>query len=348
VDKSDKPMLQVLQGYQPDHTPVWLMRQAGRYLPEYRDLRAKAKNFLNMCLTPEWASEITLQPIRRFDFDAAIIFADILLIPLALGQGLEFREGEGPVLEKMADAAALGRLNYDSSKLQPVYQSLRLVQAALPKTTALIGFCGAPWTVACYMIDGTSKQNFVQATSWAERQPDVLDRLIAILVEASTEYLCQQIEAGAEILQIFDSWAGLLAGAAQSEQFQRFIIKPTAELIHRVKARYPHIPIIGFPREAGQNGYAAYIRETGCDALSIDQNVDLIFAKENLQSVKPLQGNLAPELLVQGGAAMKTGVEKILTAFGSKHIFNLGHGVVPQTPPEHVAELVECVRQWKP
>ena len=336
-----KPILEVLSGKVPSRRPVWLMRQAGRYLPEYRELRSKAENFLNLCLTPTWATEITLQPIRRFDFDAAILFADILLIPMALGRGLEFREGEGPVLQTVENEKDLSTLFYDDKKLLPVYETLDRVKGALPKHTTLIGFCGAPWTVACYMIDGNSKNDFAKAKEWVKHKPQLLDKLIDTLIDASEIYLSKQIEAGAEALQLFDSWSGLLV----ADDFRRFVIKPTQQLVKRMKARYPHIPILGFPREAGEN-YAPYIRETGVDAVSIDQQVNLDFAKRELQIIKPLQGNLDPDLLVKGGADMKTGLEKIMTTFGMKHIVNLGHGVVPQTPTEHVAELVKFIRDF--
>ena len=341
MHKSGKPILDVLKGFEPGRRPVWLMRQAGRYLPEYRSLRSKAEDFLNLCLTPEWASEITLQPIRRFDFDAAILFADILLIPYALGQKLEFREGEGPVLETVSDENSLKRLTYDPKKLLPVFETLNRVQSELPKHTTLVGFCGAPWTVACYMIDGNSKNDFIKAKAWMKEKQDLLAKLIDVLVDASEDYLSHQIEAGAECLQIFDSWSGLLSAS----DFRRWVIEPTRMLVGRMKARYPHIPIIGFPREAGE-GYAPYIRETGVDAVSIDQFVELNYAKNDLQKVKPLQGNLDPALLVKGGDEMKAGLEKIMSVFGPKHIINLGHGVVPQTPVEHVAELVKCVRAF--
>jgi uroporphyrinogen decarboxylase len=341
VDKKRKAMLDVLQGHLPERTPIWLMRQAGRYLPEYRNLRAKAKDFLNMCLTPEWAAEVTLQPLRRFDLDAAIIFADILLVPMALGNGLEFREGEGPVLEKITGEPDLQRLKFDDAKVQPVYETLRRVKKELSPATTLIGFCGAPWTVACYMIDGTSKTGFADARRWVKDQPETLQRLVSILVDASEVYLGQQIKAGAEVLQIFDSWGGLLQGP----DFRCWVIEPTKELVRRIKAKYPHIPIIGFPREARED-YLPYVRETGIDGLSIDQAVDLDWAKMQLQPHATLQGNLDPALLVQGGEAMKQGLKKILTAMGPKHIINLGHGVVPQTPPEHVVDLVAFVRQF--
>lgn len=341
VSKTGKPLLDVLQGIKPDRRPVWLMRQAGRYLPEYRELRSKAEDFLNLCLNPVWASEITLQPIRRFDFDAAILFADILLIPFALGQKLEFREGEGPVLEAVSDENSIQRLKYDNQKLIPVYETLDRVKNELAPHTTLVGFCGAPWTVACYMIDGNSRNDFATAKTWVKEKPVLLAQLIDQLIDASEIYLSQQIKAGAEVLQIFDSWSGLLS----AEDFRRWVIEPTQKLVKRMKNRYPHIPIIGFPREAGA-GYVPYIRETGVDAISIDQHVDLDMAKRDLQSVKPLQGNLDPGLLVKGGDVMRKGLTTIMEKFGSNHIINLGHGVVPQTPTEHVADLVKCVREF--
>src|ERR1700733_12255720 len=286
-----KPILDVLIGKKPERIPIWLMRQAGRYLPEYRALRAQAGNFLDLCLTPELAAEITLQPIKRFGFDAAILFADILLIPYALGQKLEFREGEGPVLERLDDEKSLAALKFDIEKLAPVFDTLQKVKSDLPGETSLIGFCGGPWTVAAYMIDGTSRENFSHAQSRVVEKPETLKRLIEMLVDASENYLCRQIEAGAEVLQIFESWAQLLSGDA----FERWVIEPTRELVSRVKRKFPHVPIIGFPRGAGAH-YRDYAMKTGVDAVSIDQHVSLADARE-LQSVRPLQGNLDPELL---------------------------------------------------
>jgi uroporphyrinogen decarboxylase len=337
-----KPILDVLRGQNPEQIPVWLMRQAGRYLPEYREIRAKSKNFLNMCLTPELATEITLQPIRRFNMDAAILFADILLVPLALGMHVEFREGEGPVLEALSDEKSIDVLFYDAGKVSAVFEAVRNVRAELPEQTALIGFCGAPWTVACYMIDGNSRNHFSAIKKWVLEKPELLQAVIDHLVDASEIYLSAQIDAGAEIIQIFDSWAGLLAGA----DFIRYVIEPTRELVKRMKKAYPHIPLIGFPREAG-DGYGAYIRETGVDAMSIDPFVDIEIAKRDWQSVKPLQGNLDPALLVKGGDDMKNAVDKMLGHFGARHIANLGHGVVPETPPQHVDAFVRQVHGFK-
>ena len=341
VHKTDKQILNVLTGKKNSSMPIWLMRQAGRYLPEYRNLRSKAEDFLNLCLTPEWATEITLQPITRFGMDAAILFADILLVPMALGCHLEFREGEGPVLEAVSSDNEISRLVYDNSRLYPVYDAIGRIRARLPSSTAFIGFCGAPWTVACYMIDGRGKTGFPKARMWAKENPALLKKLIDRLVDASEIYLSQQIDAGVEILQIFDSWSGLLAG----EDFKNFVIEPTRDLVRRMKTRYPHIPVIGFPREAGIH-YSAYLEQTGVDAMSIDQSLDLEEAKA-LQSIKPLQGNLDPALVVRGGKDMLSAAEKIITTLGPCHIFNLGHGVVPQTPPENVAELVQFVQGFK-
>lgn len=343
MSKIEKPLLTVLQGKTSDHTPVWLMRQAGRYLPEYRELRAKAKNFLNLCLNPEWATEITLQPIRRFGFDAAILFADILLVPMALGAGLEFREGEGPVLELIDNQNRIDQLKYDNSKVLAVYETLTRVKKELPNKTTLIGFCGAPWTVACYMIDGNSKGGFANSKRWVAEKSPLLGNLIGTLVDASEIYLSNQIEAGAEVLQIFDSWGGLLQGG----DFERWVIEPTRDLVSRIKSKYPHIPIIGFPREATPADYKNYAQRTGVNGLSIDYDLAIDFAKNNLQPLTVLQGNLDPDVLVKGGSEMLKAAEKILTTFGPRHIFNLGHGVVPQTPPEHVAELVKFVQGYK-
>ncbi len=336
-----KPILDVLRGDVPEHMPVWLMRQAGRFLPEYREIRSKSKNFLKMCLTPDLATEITLQPIRRFDMDAAILFADILLVPMALGLSLDFREGEGPVLQKVDDEESLSALSYDPQKVSATFETVRRVKTALPEKTTLIGFCGAPWTVACYMIDGNSRNDFVLAKSWVREKPQILQKLIDILIDASEKYLAAQIEAGAEVVQIFDSWAGLLSGA----DFARYVIAPTCELVARLKKNYPHIPIIGFPREA-RDGYLPYIRQTSVDAMSIDPSVNLDFAKRELQKIKPLQGNLDPTLVVKGGIEMIDAIENILEKLGPMHIANLGHGVVPETPVEHVAALVRFVKEY--
>ena len=337
---NSKSLLDVLQGRQPQSRPVWLMRQAGRYLPEYRALRAKAGSFLDLCLNPEYATEITLQPIRRFGMDAAILFADILLVPMALGLDLSFHDGEGPMLQNLPKD--LSNLSYNPEKVAAVFATVREVKSQLDHKTTLIGFCGAPWTVACYMIDGNSRNDFAETHKWRKKNPEKLDALMNILVDASETYLAAQIDAGAEALQIFDSWAGLIS----SVEFQRYVIEPTQKLILRLKKRYPHIPTIGFPREAKAADYTAYIRATGIDAMSLDTKADIQLAKRDWQPIKPLQGNLDPEILLRGGDEMKRALENIMTVFGPRHIVNLGHGVVPQTPPEHVATMVRFVQEF--
>lgn len=341
MHKTLKPVLKTLVGQAVKHNPVWLMRQAGRYLPEYRALRASSTDFLDLCLTPSKAAEITLQPIRRFGMDAAILFADILLVPHAMGQQLAYREGEGPVLEPVQDEKALAMLSFDLGKLDPVFETLERVKPCLPETTALMGFCGGPWTVACYMIEGRGKNAFKRAVTVAHHQPEFLEKLLDDLHHATLAYLSRQIESGAEVVQIFESWGGLLT----DEKFRRWVIEPTRRLVQALEAKYPEVPVLGFPRGATPADYQAYVMQTGIDGLSIDQHVPLSFAAHQLQVEKPLQGNLAPEILVEGGDKMMRAVEHILETLGRNHIFNLGHGVLPETPPENVAELVRLVRE---
>ncbi len=344
-----KSFLDLIQGHKPERRPVWLMRQAGRYLPEYREIRAKSKNFLNMCLTPEIAAEITLQPIRRFQLDAAIIFADILLVPYALGRKLEFREGEGPVLETVTAPDDLKKLHYNPEIIHPVYEALRLVKPALPSGVTLIGFCGSPWTVACYMVDGNSAHDFAKAKQVMRDDPAFLQNLISVIIDASEPYLWGQIEAGAEVLQLFESWAGLLA----DDDFRRWVIEPTKELVRRLRKRMKdanvNVPLIGFPRAATPEDYALYVEETGIDVIGLDQAIDAVKNQELMKTIHSknivTQGNLDPALLVEGGERMDEALRKIVTSFGSRHIVNLGHGVVPQTPPDHVARLVDFVHE---
>lgn len=335
-----KPILRVLRGEAMEKPPVWLMRQAGRYLPEYRALRARAKDFLTFCLTPDLAAEATLQPIRRFRFDAAILFADILIVPYALGQEVGFREGEGPVLAPINDAAKL-RVEAVASRIEPVLQTLRQVKPALPPETTLIGFAGAPWTVATYMVEGGSSRDFARVKGWAFADPRGFAALIDHITDATVTYLAAQIEAGAEALQLFDSWAGVLPEA----EFRRWVIEPTRHIVTALRTQHPSIPLIGFPRGAGVL-YEAYRRETGVDALSLDPTVSLAWARERLQVLGPVQGNLDPMLLVVGGTPMEEAVRAIRDELGrGPLVFNLGHGIVPETPPEHVAALVELVRR---
>ncbi|HEV3174696.1 MAG TPA: uroporphyrinogen decarboxylase [Stellaceae bacterium] len=318
------------------------MRQAGRYLPEYRALRTKAPDFLSFCLMPELAAEATLQPIRRFAFDAAIVFSDILVVPYALGQRVGFREGEGPSLEALTGESDIRKLepNRAIERIAPVQETLRQVRTALPKDVALIGFAGAPWTVATYMVEGGTSRDFIRTKRWAFSDPTGFAALIDRLVSTTTDYLLGQIEAGAEAIQLFDSWAGVLPEA----EFRRWVIEPTARITSTLKARYPSVPIIGFPRGAGVL-YEAYTEDSGVDAVSLDSAVPLAWAREHLQARHTVQGNLDPVLLLTGGPAMAAAVRGIVTALrGRPFVFNLGHGILPETPPEHVTALVEHVR----
>ena len=340
-----KPLLQALAGQMSERLPFWFMRQAGRYLPEYRELRGEAGSFLDLCYTPELACEVTLQPIRRFSMDAAILFADILLIPDGLGQELRYIEGEGPQLTPVRcreDVAAL-RLERVNEHVAPVFETIRRVAAALPQEAALIGFAGAPWTVACYMVEGGGSRDFAHTKRWAFGDPDGFQILIDLLVEASVAYLAAQVRAGCEVVQIFDTWAGLLPEAA----FQRWCVAPTARIVEALRADFPELPVIGFPRGAGA-GYGPYSERTGVTAVSLDAAVALPWAREELPNRIVVQGNLDPQWLVVGGERMLAESRRILEAFeGRPSIFNLGHGIVPETPVEHVAELSELLRRGR-
>lgn len=342
VVSAAKSLLRALAGEALAVPPIWLMRQAGRYLPEYRALRTKAPDFLSFCLMPELAAEATLQPIRRFAFDAAIVFSDILVVPYALGQRVGFREGEGPSLEALTGESDIRKLepNRAIERIAPVQETLRQVRTALPKDVALIGFAGAPWTVATYMVEGGTSRDFIRTKRWAFSDPTGFAALIDRLVSTTTDYLLGQIEAGAEAIQLFDSWAGVLPEA----EFRRWVIEPTARITSTLKARYPSVPIIGFPRGAGVL-YEAYTEDSGVDAVSLDSAVPLAWAREHLQARHTVQGNLDPVLLLTGGPAMAAAVRGIVTALrGRPFVFNLGHGILPETPPEHVTALVEHVR----
>jgi uroporphyrinogen decarboxylase len=339
---TNKPFLDVLSGHHIRPAPIWLMRQAGRYLPEYRALRVKAANFLDFCFRPELAIEATLQPIRRYGLDAAILFSDILTVPWAMGQEVGFPEGEGPKLTPIRTKADLDKLQgYDiATRLAPVYQTVSGVAASLPSGTALIGFAGAPWTVAAYMIEGSGSNDFLIAKQWGLSNTDLFDSLLSKLVAATIEHLSAQIESGAEAVQIFDSWAGALA----ETEFRRWVIAPARAIADALKARHPGVPVIGFPRGAG-GMLAAYGREAGVTAIGLDTNVPLEWAMRELPAAMPVQGNLDPAALVVGGPVMADRVRAILTATeGRPLIFNLGHGVPMTTPPEHVAALVGLVR----
>lgn len=336
-----KPMLATLQGRANDHTPIWLMRQAGRYLPEYRALRAEAGSFLNLCYNPPMAAEITLQPLRRFDLDAAILFSDILVIPHALGMGLDFVEGEGPVLPPLSSLDDLERLDIAGfeQKLAPVYQTLDILRGKLPADKTLIGFAGAPWTVACYMLQGHGGGKFEKACQMGQNDPAALSAFLMRLADVTAQYLCSQIRHGADVVQIFDSWAGLVP----AEHFHDWVIAPAARIVQMIRAQHPDTPVIGFPRQAGGQ-YTRYARETGVTAIGLDQKADIASIPTDIC----IQGNLAPELLLAGGDAMKNAVVDLMQkTAGRPFIFNLGHGVIKETPPEHVATLIETVRGYK-
>jgi uroporphyrinogen decarboxylase len=334
-------LLRVLEGQSLTPPPIWLMRQAGRYLPEYRAAREKAGSFLDLCYTPALAAEVTLQPVRRFGLDAAILFSDILVVADALGQRVEFREGEGPQLDPIGCACHLVRLKPDATqaKFRSVFETVARVRRHLAPAAALIGFCGGPWTVATYMVGGKASADQAEARLFAYRDPLGFGRLIDIVADASIEYLDGQVRAGADALQIFDSWAGSLPDA----EFDRWVVAPTRRIVEELKSRHPHVPVIGFPRGAGANA-ARYREATGVDGLSCDTGVPL-FEMRALGQSFPVQGNLDPLLLAVGGAALEARVKATLEAMrGLPFIFNLGHGIVPQTPPEHVARLVALVR----
>lgn len=318
------------------------MRQAGRYLPEYRELRATAGSFLNLCYNPELACEVTLQPIRRYGFDAAILFSDILVVPDALGQNVSFVEGEGPRLDPIVDHA--GVLALDPSKtgavFEKVFETVERIGQGLPPETALIGFSGAPWTVATYMVGGKGSPDQAVTRLFAYQHPDVFAELMDVLVSVSVEYLSGQVRAGAEVLQIFDSWAGTLP----DDEFERWVIGPTVRMVSALKERHPEVPIIGFPRGAADR-YLGYLAKTKVDAVGCDTSLSLEFMAGQLQPKTCIQGNLDPLLLVSGGDALIKRVDLLLETFGDgPYIFNLGHGIVPQTPPEHVDQLVKRVR----
>lgn len=342
--KSEKPLLNVLKGKKQSPIPLWLMRQAGRYLPEYREIRSKVPDFLTMCYSPELATEVTLQPIRRFGFDAAILFSDILVVPDALGCKVEFAEGEGPKLNTITDQKTLDSLSLEGflAHLFPVFKALENISRELPVNTTLIGFAGSPWTVATYMVEGKTSKQFEKVRQLSYTSPEVFEKLITLLVEATSLYVIEQIKHGAEVIQLFDSWSGVLP----EEPFKQWIIEPTKAIVTNVKASYPDTPIIGFPKGAGVN-LLRYIAETGVDAVGVDYTLPLEWIRDNLQTQLPVQGNLDPILLASDKNAMKNQVEKILKTLGNKpFIFNLGHGILPHTPIENVELLIETVRKY--
>ena len=340
-----KPFLEVLSGRRQPVPPLWMMRQAGRYLPEYREVRAKAGGFLDLCFTPEFAVEVTLQPIRRFAFDAAVIFSDILVIPYALGRDVRFEVGEGPRLDPLDTPDKVGTLSStaDFAKLEPVYEALRRVRRELDPKIALIGFCGAPWTVATYMVAGQGTPDQAPARMMAYRHPLAFAKIIDTLVENSIEYLLGQLKAGADALQIFDTWAGVLP----PREFQRWSVEPTARIVAGVRKEAPDAKIIGFPRGAGLL-LPAYVDATTVNAVSIDWTADPAFIRERVQNRVAVQGNLDPLVLIAGGAALDRAVDDVLSNYGKgRLIFNLGHGIQPETPIAHVERMVKRVREYK-
>jgi len=339
---TSKPILRVLGGEAVWPPPIWLMRQAGRYLPEYRAIKDSSGGFIARCTTPDLATEITIQPIRRFGMDAAILFSDILILPWALGQDVAFKDGVGPVLTPIRSEADLAVLSLARAEdlASPVMETVRSVRAALPEACTLIGFAGAPFTVACYMIEGGGSRDFVETRSMAYGNPELFGRLLDVLVQSTIAYLSSQIEAGAETVMLFDTWAGMLS----PRQFRRHVIEPAKTIVKALNARYPGIPVIGFPRLAGM--YAGlYAEQTGVDGVALDTGTDPARAATTLPESVAAQGNLDPIALLTGGQAMRGETLSILEALaGRPHIFNLGHGILPQTNPDHVAELVEFVR----
>jgi uroporphyrinogen decarboxylase len=338
-----KKLLEVLNGKRQDVPPVWMMRQAGRYLPEYRAVRAKAGGFLDLCFTPELAAEVTLQPIRRFGFDAAILFSDILVVPYALGRKVWFVEGEGPRLEPISDAKILAEVSGDieENKLAPVYETVRRVKQDLPKDVTFIGFCGAPWTVATYMVAGRGTPDQAPAKELGKREPEAFQGLIDKLVDASVDYLVAQLKAGVEVVQIFDTWAGGLP----PDDFERWSVQPTKAIVKKLRAKIPDAKVIGFPRGAGEK-IPRYVAETGVNAVSLETQIDRNFARRDIQSKVPVQGNLNPETLRAGGDALDGEVDAVLEAFSAApFIFNLGHGILPDTPIENVERMLKRVRR---
>jgi uroporphyrinogen decarboxylase len=341
-----KSLTRVLSGEAVWPPPIWLMRQAGRYLPEYRAVRATVPDFIGLCTNPALATEVTLQPIRRYRFDAAILFSDILILPWALGHGLAFKEGEGPVLPPLRDAATFKALRPSmlEDKTAPVMEAVRQIRAGLAREhfdeTALIGFAGAPFTVACYMVEGSGSRDFAETRILAYQNPSLFNDLIDLLTETTITYLSAQADAGAEALMLFDSWAGVLPPG----QFRRYVIEPARRIVSALSVRHPNVPVIGFPRMAGLS-VGAYARETGVKAVGLDTATEIGPSAALIPPDVAVQGNLDPLVLVAGGEAMAADTRQILAAMkGRPFIFNLGHGIIPRTPPENVAALVDLVR----
>jgi len=341
-NRGTKSLLRVLAGERNSIPPIWLMRQAGRYLPEYRAIREKSESFLKLCFDPKLAAEVTLQPIRRFGFDAAILFSDILVVPHALGQRVTFEAGEGPRLDALDEPTALTRLRgaIDHRVLAPVYETIGLVKQQLPTDTTLLGFCGAPWTVATYMIAGFGTSEQIPARLFAYRYPDAFEKLIEVLVQASASYLVQQFEAGIDAAQIFDTWAGVLP----PDEFETWCIEPCRKIVAAVRRRIPGAKIIGFPRGAATK-LERYVAKVSVDAVGLDWMIELDFARDRIQTRRPVQGNLDPLALLTGGKVLDRATDRILETLAPRpFIFNLGHGVLPETPIAHVERLIARVR----
>jgi uroporphyrinogen decarboxylase len=336
-------LLDALRGEKTDRLPIWLMRQAGRYLPEYRQLRAAKGGFLALVYDPQAAAEITLQPIRRFGFDGAILFSDILIVPYAMGQNLEFLTGEGPRMSPRLIDSTLSSLEEVPERLTPIYETVRLVRAALDSGRTMLGFAGSPWTIATYMVAGEGSRDQHETRAYAYRDPAGFQAIIDAITAVTIEYLVGQIEAGAEAIQLFDSWAGSLAPV----EFERWVIAPNAAIVSALKRRCPGVPVIGFPKGAGEK-LSAYARETGVDAVGIDETIDPLWAHRNLPDGMPVQGNLDPLLLLAGGDELEYRATSIIDAFAARpHVFNLGHGIGQLTPIEHVEQLLALVRSWR-
>jgi uroporphyrinogen decarboxylase len=345
TQNSKKPLLDVLGGQKREVPPIWMMRQAGRYLPEYREVRTRAGGFLDLCFNPDFAAEVTLQPIRRFGFDAAIIFSDILVIPYALGRSVRFEVGEGPRLDPLDTPEKIATLatEADFGKLEPVHEALRRVRSKLAPDVTLIGFCGAPWTVATYMVAGQGTPDQAPARMMAYRHPEAFSKIIDALVENSIQYLLGQLNAGADCVQIFDTWAGVLP----PREFLRWSIAPTARIVEGVRAKVPDAKIIGFPRGAGAL-LPAYVGATRVDAVSIDWAAEPSLIRERVQSRVAVQGNLDPLALIAGGTALERAIDDVLANYGQgRLIFNLGHGILPETPIAHVEQMVKRVRDFR-
>ena len=338
-----KLLLRALAGESLPTPPIWMMRQAGRYLPEYRATRAQAGDFLSLCYNPDLAAEVTLQPIRRFGFDAAILFADILLVPQALGADVWFVTGEGPRLSTITSAGDLARLKPADAihdRLAPVYETLRILTQELPRETTLIGFAGAPWTVATYMVAGRGTPDQAPAHALKEQDRATFTALIDRITDATILYLSAQIDAGAEVVKLFDSWAGSLKGA----DFDDFAVAPARRIIAALKERHPGIPVIAFPREAGER-YVGFARATGADCVALDNSVDVDWAARHVQTDGCVQGNMDPRHMVTGGPALMAEAQRITRALrGGPHVFNLGHGITPDAHPDNVAAMIEAVR----